>query len=427
MSEVTQPFAELHSDEVQDIINRPPQWIVRWGITVLFTLMIVFLVCCWLVKYPDIVRASFVLTSTDAPRIVKTRLEGKLVRLLATDGRNVSQGQILAYLESTADHEQVLRLDRTLNEFEKVLSHDQWTKVGQFELGGFDNLGEIQKDFQTFDQELKQLKTFLEGGYYLQKRRLLTGDLEDLKALEKNLADQLELQKHDLQIAEDELTIQEKLLRAKAIAPLEYQREKAKVITRSMPLKVLMSSLIQSRLNQKDKEKEILELDNAIQEHKGAFSESLHALLNNINSWKQRFLITAPVDGRISYSEPWHEQQYLNGGQEFAGIEPVSNTHQGLIKIPQSNLGKVQIGQVVHVKLAGYPYREFGLMEGRLTKQSMIPGPDSLYWGYVSLPKRLKTSFGREIPYRNGLSGTAEIVTSERRLIERLLALFLIN
>ncbi len=41
------PFPELHSEEVHEIISRPPNWLVRWGITLFFGLMIILIGAGW--------------------------------------------------------------------------------------------------------------------------------------------------------------------------------------------------------------------------------------------------------------------------------------------------------------------------------------------------------------------------------------------
>ena len=58
-----------------------------------------------------------------------------------------------------------------------------------------------------------------------------------------------------------------------------------------------------------------------------------------------------------------------------------------------------------------------------MAKLSATPGNDSTYWGNVDLPNQLKTRYNHDLPYRNGLNGTAEIVTKDKRLIERLISI----
>lgn len=416
------PFPELHSEEVHEIISRPPHWLVRWGITLFFGLLLVLIAACWLIKYPDIVSTSFTLTASEAPRTVVIRSEGKLVKLLVQDGVSVNKGQVLAYSESTADHEQILQLGRDIEKFTNSIEHNRWASVNDLHIREYTKLGEIQNDFQGFTQKLSELKTFLSGGFYLNKRKLLLDDVNDLQALEKNLAEQLALQKRDFELGQDEFTVQEKLHKDKVIASLEYKREKAKLLAREMPLKNLSSAIIQNRSSQTAKQKEILELDNTITEHKNGFQQALQTLQSSVESWKQRYVLSAPVAGRVSFSAPWQEQQHVIAGQELLTVEPPTSNYQGLVKIPQANLGKLAEGQTILIKLDGYPYREYGMVEGNLSRLSMTPGKDSVYWGYVSLPNQLKTRYGHHLPYRNGLKGTAEIVTADRRLAERLIS-----
>jgi HlyD family secretion protein len=289
--------------------------------------------------------------------------------------------------------------------------------IRRFSIQSYGQLGELQNDFQIFSQQLTQLKSYLNGGFYLQKRILLLKDYEDLSAMEQTLTEQLDLQRRDYSLAQDEFTIHEKLYKDKVIALLDYQREKVKLLNREMPLKQLASSLIQNHTSQTAKQKELLELDNAITEQRGSFTQALRTLRSSTEVWQQRYVLRAPVAGKVSFSSPWQEQQSMNLGQELLTVEPEGGSFQGLIKVPQANLGKLREGQSVLVKLDGYPYREYGMVEDTLSQLSLTPGA---YWGYVDLPQGLRTRYGRGLTYRNGMKGTADIITAERRLAERL-------
>lgn len=413
-------FQETHSEELHEIISRPPPGLVRWGMTLFFGLLCLLGLGSWLVRYPDIVSAQFTLTATDAPRKVVVRVEGKLARLLVQDGQTVAAGDALAYSESTADPAQVLALGASLDGLRRALDGGDWATVQRFPIRAYIQLGELQNDFQTFHQQLTQLKSYLSDGFYLQKRTLLLEDFDDLRAMEQTLADQLDLQGRDYELAQNEFAIHEKLYKDKVIPVLDYQREKVKLLGREMPLKQLASSLIQNHSSQTAKQKELLELDNAIAEQKGTFLQALQSLRSGQETWEQRYVLRAPVAGKVSFASPWQEQQSLSAGQELLTVAPTGSHFQGLVKVPQANLGKLQEGQTVLIKLQGYPFREYGMVEGTLSQLSLTPGADSAYWGYVKLPHGLRTRYGQQLAYRNGLNGTAEIITADRRLAERL-------
>ena len=91
----------------------------------------------------------------------------------------------------------------------------------------------------------------------------------------------------------------------------------------------------------------------------------------------------------------------------------------GKLRIPVSGSGKVKAGQRVNIKLLNYPFMEFGALQGRITKISPIQQEKS-YLAEVILPNGLVTTYGKKLAYLSGMSGSAEIITAERRLIERI-------
>ena len=59
------------------------------------------------------------------------------------------------------------------------------------------------------------------------------------------------------------------------------------------------------------------------------------------------------------------------------------------------------------------------MLEGRVESISLTPR-NNLYLVEVSLPKGLVTTYNKKLELKNEMSGTAEIITEDLRLIERL-------
>jgi multidrug resistance efflux pump len=417
------PFKELHSEEIQEIISRPPHWLLNWGISVTFGIIVLAVISSWWIQFPDVVTASFSLTSGYAPQKIIARATGRIHKLLVKDGTLVKTGKILLFSESTANHEQVLRLNSELKKLFLSISAGDWAKVHLFPIHSYTGLGELQNDFQTFYQHFEQLKTVLAGGYLINKRKLLLKDLGDMEAMEATLIELQDLQKRDYDLAIEEFKVQERLFKERVLSMLEYNREKAKLLSREVPLKNLTSSLIQNRTSQTAKKKELLELDNTIIQQKSLVLQALQTLRSDIEIWKQTYVLSAPLPGTISFAEPLQEQQSITTGQELMTVQPDEQSFRGLVKLAQHNMGKVSKGQKVLVKLKSYPYQEYGILNGVLTQLSATPNRDSLYWGYVDLPKGLTTRYGKLLIYKNGMEGTAEIITKDRSLAERLVSM----
>lgn len=413
-------FKELHNEEVQEIISRPPHWLLRWGTGMCFLAAVLLAAACWWIRYPDIVTTPLILTSKDAPRKVVARTSGKLDKILVADGQEVDVTMPLMYLESTTDPEEAEALYLRLEKLRAVLTSENWQGVAAFEINGGRKLGELQNSFQVFYQHFIQLKAYLQGGLHLKKRELLEKDYADLIAMAALLEEQRALQQEDYALATEEFKIHEKLYRDKVIPLLEFKREQAKLLGKAAPLKQLESALIQNTTAQTSKQKELLELDNMVAEQKSTFIHALLTLQSQVDTWKQQYVVTSPVAGRVSFTAPWQEQQTVSTGTELLTVSPLETELNGHVILPQANLGKLRNGQQVLVKLDGYPFREFGIVDGKLSGLSLTPGRDSTYWGIVTLPTGLKTRYGHTLTYKNGMKGTAEIITEERRLLERL-------
>ena len=72
---------ELRDESVQDLMSRPPSWLLRWGIWLVLFILTVFIGISWWVQYPDIVRASIVISTPEPPIEITAKVSGNLNRL----------------------------------------------------------------------------------------------------------------------------------------------------------------------------------------------------------------------------------------------------------------------------------------------------------------------------------------------------------
>lgn len=97
----------------------------------------------------------------------------------------------------------------------------------------------------------------------------------------------------------------------------------------------------------------------------------------------------------------------------------------GHMIVPSHNLGKIEIGQPVRIRLHAYPAAEYGLLRGQVEQLSPVEGEIGRYRIRISLPDSLRTSQqGRAVCPIPQMDGTAEIIIANPRLIERLISPF---
>ena len=91
---------EIRSNEVQEILGYVPKWMIRWGITVIFGIVLLLIGLSWFVKYPDVIQGNFVLTTEIPPIKLVSKANGKLQKLYFNERDFVSKGDFIAEIES---------------------------------------------------------------------------------------------------------------------------------------------------------------------------------------------------------------------------------------------------------------------------------------------------------------------------------------
>ncbi|TGE23990.1 HlyD family efflux transporter periplasmic adaptor subunit [Hymenobacter aquaticus] len=412
---------ELRAEEVQEVLSRRPPWLLRWGGAFGLAATGLIFLCTWLIHYPDVVTAGFTLTSVNAPKVAVARTEGRIVKLLAHDTAPVLAGAPLAYLESTADHAEVLALARTLQAAWQLARQNQYADLQKLPLHGFHRLGELQNDYQSFLQKYTQIKFNTLTQYYRQQKDILDGQLLDLKKLETNLRHQEALQKAELDIARQQFQAQKQLAQQKVIPWLELEREKSKLLERQLLYTQVASGVILNTSAQRLKQKESLELAKALAEQLDNFQQAINTLQSATDTWMARYIVRAPTAGTLYLPRPLQENQQVSLNQELFYIAPANTRYTGEINIAQQNAGKVQPGQTVLIKFSGYPYQEYGLVKGRITSVAEVLLKNNVFLARVELPAHLVTTQGRTLKYKNGMTATAEIITTDNRLLYKIL------
>lgn len=144
------------------------------------------------------------------------------------------------------------------------------------------------------------------------------------------------------------------------------------------------------------------------------------SLKGKIDEWQHKYLVTAATSGIVSLNKYWSTNQHVKAGDIVMEIANLSDLRIGKISIKQNGVGKIAVGQKVYIELDSFPAIEYGKLEGKVKSISLIPGHQG-YMVDVALPEKLITSFGKYLPLTANLTGSAKIITAEKRLLSRFL------
>lgn len=423
-SGITRESIAEHSTEIEDIISARPPLIVRWGIAFFFSMLLLLSFICWLIKYPDKVTTPGQLISINAPKSVIAFTGGKLIKLLVSENDKVLKDQILGYIESTAKHKDVIQLSQTIDSVQFAMANKQPESIKKYPLNDKVQLGELQIPYQTYIQAYITFTSYLSDGFYLHKKQILNIDMSNLKKLHANLLEQKALKEQDMLLTQKNFNVNQKLAENKVISDYEITTEKSNLVNKRMTLPQMKSEIISNESQQIAKLQEIEELNNTITQQKYIFRQALNTFKSQIDEWKKKYLLIAPIQGIVAFATYVQENQQLQSNQIICYINPEDSRYFAQITIPQYNLGKIQVGQKVLLKFPSYPFAEYGMLQGRIEFISHIT-TDSGYYAKVVLINNLATTFNKQIQYREGLKGQAEIITRDMRLLERLYLSFI--
>ena len=409
---------EVNSEEVQEIITAVPSWILRRGITLIFGILLAIMGVSAFIQYPDVVKTTLKVNSLNAPKGVLVRQTGKIITLLAKEGETIKQNQSLAFMESTANHSDVLKLHEMLVQISQELNS---SGVVQTSLLKGLNLGELQGAWQNFYQQYLQFNSAQKDGYYLSKKRYLEQDLKEIGKLKDQIISQRKIQEMEYANVAHEFESYKKLYQKGIVSTSEYKQQENKYLSGQYPLQQTSTSLLNNNVSYASKKKEILDLEHTIQDERAKFVQSLSNMITETDAWINQYIMRAPVGGKVSYAGIVQENQTVNGNQELFIINPANTDFFGEIHIPQYNMGKVKTGQRTLVKMRSFPFEQYGLIRGRVNYISDVAFKDSVFIAKISFEWYENKDAKHKISLKNGMQADAEIITEESSLLQRFL------
>ena len=414
---------QLRSEEVQEILTRVPHWLIRWGSLVVLMIFMLLIFLSWLIKYPDIISSQISITTNIPPQKLMAKTSGRIEAILVNNKATVAKNAPLAVIENTANYKDVFLLTSIVESFDANKNSFPFEKLNEAQLG------EIESSFALFQKEysINNLNSNL-------KPYQVEGDAQSYEAIQ--LKERLSLLESQKQITQSELELQkndldryEALFKKGIIASQEIERERLKYLQSQKNFKGVLSTISQlkSSINDLNRNSKTTRI-NESKENSNLERNVLQAffqLKKAIKEWELNYVLQSDIEGQINFLQIWSVNQTVNSGDEVFVVVPTNrNNYIGKVKASAQNSGKIRVGQEVNIRLANYPDVEFGVLKGKIQSISDTADKDGNLLLDVSLPNGLETSYKKKINFRQEMVGSADIITEDLRLIERLLYQF---
>lgn len=414
---------ELRSEEVQEILTRIPSKLLRYGSVVIFVILLLVLFLSWFVKYPDVVTAPVSITTVQAPEKLIAKGSGKIQAIFIKDKTIVPPNTVLAVLENTADYKAVFKLKEVVEPFNLGVKKFPFEQFYGASFGELESVYSVfQKEYQA-DELNKQLQP-----YSVEKSAQSVEQIQLQERLQLLLS-QKEITQLELQLQKQDFQRYEALFKKGVVSSQEFEKNKLVFLQAQKNFKNLQSSIsqTQSAINELNKAKKTTLVNQTKEEVvlNRNLVQAFFQLKKAIKEWELNYAFITQNGGQVSFLQIWSVNQNITGGEMLFSVVPQNSTDFiAKVKAPAQNSGKIKINQEVNIRLANYPDREFGVLKGKVKNISLIPDKDGNLLLDVILSKGLTTSYHKQVVFQQEMSGNAEIITEDLRLLERLLYQF---
>lgn len=415
---------ELRSEEFNEVLSAVPAWIIRWGITVIACVVLMLLIGSSIFKYPDIISSTVTLTGTTPVSAVMARTSGKLQELYVENNRQVKAGTLLAVIENPAETNDIIQLKELVRQAESNL--DTIALVPSQQL----RLGSLQSLYSSFYLAMSEYRQFKELAYHLKKIDLVKARIVKNELYYRNMLKQKGLSEAQAKIAHQQYA-RDSLLGVKGLVSKEAVEESySRYLQSSLSAENMDRSLENLQLQLAQMNESLYDTEYQYLDQKNTLETQLRSLINQlraeIDAWELNYALITPVDGEITLTQYWTNNQNVTAGNIVFNIVPVNQGEIiGKAMLPTERSGKVKKGQKVNIRFSNYPDKEFGIVRGTVKNISLIPVTDAQnvknYMVDIQLPSGLRTSYNKELPFLPEMEGQADIITEDISLLERFL------
>lgn len=421
---------KIYSEEVRDVLSDPPKTILKWGNTILLGFITLLLLLSWYIKYPDIVAAPIIITTNIPPEKILAKTSGKIEAILVHDKAIVKQNTPLAIIQNSADYKEVLNLSNDLSVFnpedENTLNVSFNKIIDRYKLS---NLGEIRQAFALFEKDCIAHNLNQELQPYQVQAKAQNSESNQISTRLSILQQQKSLNESELQLQKNDVNRYEILFNKGIVSAQDFDNKKLSYLQAEKNYRNLLNTISQlksalientrsTKSNKISGTKEDVTLENSQ-------IQSFYNLKKTIKDWELMYVLKSSEAGKVSFLQIWTANQSITAGEPvFAVIPALEKGYIGKLKAPALNSGKIKIGQRVNIRLANFPDSQYGMLQGLIQNISLTPDKEGNLLIDITLPKKLETSYHKKIVFQQEMSGTAEIITEDLRLIERLLYQF---
>lgn len=357
-------------------------------------------------------------------------LEGGVIsQIRVKEGDQVKQGDVLLVQDATVSQAEVDRLDNSAQLIRQDVARLEAEQNGQTSTGNVLQNQLLEARLREYDTKRSAAEA------EAQRAEAAIGEAEArLVRLQENLANA----RNTLLTAQERESTMQTLVDAEGAVPrFDYLEAKDRLTQAQDQVASLQQEIAaqQQAIRQSEqayqsarqtanrvsaeRQSEILSQLNQRREELA----NLEGQLNQAQIKNDGDTITAPISGRIYNIQATMAERTIEPGEELLSILPDGQNLMLEVKVLNQDIGFIRAGMPVKIKIATFPFQEFGIIDGEVTQISPNATVDKdlglVFTARVQLDRTTMPVpvQQRDVQLVPGMSATAEIVTRQRSVL----------
>lgn len=367
-----------------EIIERPAHKAGTVIIVGIFTLLIAAIVWACCSKIDVVITASGAMQPIGNINSVKTYSAGTVETINVSEGAYVEKGDILLTLNT-----QSLDIDvNQLNSQKKILTAQQdiYSKIQNGDDVSTVKTDDYEADIKPYIQVIIETDTSYKN---------------TLNGLEKDKTNaDLNIQIAQVQLEQYQESGTQRQIQSQELMIQQYELAFEKAELQIADTKTQYSAQINSKLS---------EIEGQLTE----ISSNLEKYALSVE-YQQ---ITAPVSGYVNTVNVNTLGDTVTSAQELVTIVPKDTPLEMVCYVKNMDIGDIELGMATEIKLEAYPYNKYGTVKGNV-KYISPSAFVSEQMGSVYLVKIEVTDANEDIDIISGLSGSVEVKTDQRTVMD---------
>lgn len=409
---------------VTDLLGRPPSWLLRSGISLIFIVVILGLVLAAFIRYPDRLTGTVKLQYEQPSVALSPPSNSPLEQLFVADGDFIETGQPVALFQSDTDWQEASLV-------EEIIRNPNEPK----ELPKLRHLGTLQGPWSSWVEARISLRHFEQKNGLSDNIQALRQEQQHTHQLITILNKRIETSNRQLVLETNDFERQKSLATTGVISNKELEdREKnwlgAKNQQRSQEAELIQLKLRIDNLEQQIKAGK-LNYENQLFLLQQALEKGYTQLIGSLQAWKTQYLLVAPIQGKVHVPSSIVKGQIVLPGTPVLTVIPPINeeTHVlATICLSKNGSGKITLQDRILIRMDAYPEAEYGALTAYVNHISPLPEGHlqgeacNIISSVLSQP--LITNYGKTLTPLPSMTGNATVITAERSLLGRVFEQF---